>query len=152
MNIFPYICRETWHPLPFALYSNKWQPAANQPLFWHDRGDPIVQLEAQKKKSLGESDRLRIHPTNSSCWKIDRPRRYCPAPTHNRQYCLGKDNNGLKWRLMGTECTLTTVGYRLRQALLVSNVFPFAKHHLPRGLRVSIGQCRRPFSVLGGAA
>lgn len=27
---------------------------------------------------------------------------------------------------------------------LVSNVFPFAKHHLPRGLRVSIGPCCRP--------
>lgn len=93
-----------------------------------------------------KADKLRMYPTNSSCWKIDQPRQYRPAPTdtNTRQYCLGKRKHGLKWRLMGTECTLATVGYRLRQALPVSNVFPFAKRHLPRGLRISIGPCCRP--------
>lgn len=86
-----------------------------------------------------------MYPTNSSCWKIDQSRRYCPAPTdtNTRQYCLGKENTVSNGDL-GTECTLATVGFRLRHALLVSNVFPFAKHHLPRGLRVSIGPCCRP--------
>lgn len=94
-----------------------------------------------------------IYPTNSSCWKIDQPRRYCPAPTHTktRQYCLGKENTASKGELRGRSVPTTRRVYRLRQAPPGQQCLPIRQTPSHPWSACLYWPMLPAFSVLGGA-